>query len=318
MNSTPKLKPRRLQRGDKIGIASPASPVPAPAVDEIAATVSYLEARGYVPVVGEHVLEVWEQGTYLAGSDEHRAADLNRFFRCDDIAAILCARGGYGSMRLARMLDWDALRASPKLIIGYSDITSLHLGINQISNLTSIHGKMGIGISQLSPERQEQFWHLAESPLPPGELPVAPESLTTLHGGTTEGELTGGCLTLLAHACGTPLQPDFRGKIVLLEDVGEAIYRADRCLTQLLLSGILEQAAGFVIGTITGWQNHEPDPPRDTPETLWRSLLAPLGKPILSGFPFGHEPDPLTLPLGTPARLNADSHTLTLLESPVS
>jgi muramoyltetrapeptide carboxypeptidase len=134
-------------------------------------------------------------------------------------------------------------------------------------------------------------------------------------GGRAEGALAGGCLCLLAHACGSNFAPDFRGRIVLIEDVGEAVYRADRYLIQLRNAGLLQQAAGFVVGALTGWQKQEADPPRSTPDALWRDLLAPLGKPTITGFPFGHEANPLTLPLGVRVRLDADAKTLTLLES---
>ena len=314
---TPKLiKPRRLQPGDKIGIANSASPVKA---EELTAGVAYLESLGYVPVVGENVLNVGQIGeSFLAGSDAERASDMNALFRRDDVAAIVCARGGYGSMRLTNLLDWNALRTNPKILVGYSDVTSLHLGINQIAGLTSIHGKMAANVHSLSPELQEQYWKLLTDPTLYGELPANPETVTTLVGGTAEGILAGGCLTLLAHACGTPIQPDFRGKIVLIEDVGELIYRCDRYLAQLLLSGVLQDAAGFVIGTVTTYYDAEKTPaPLDTPESLWRAVIAPLGKPTICGYPFGHVPDPLALPLGVSARLDADSKTLTLLESAV-
>ncbi len=311
------LKPRRLQKGDKIGIANSASPVNA---DELAAGVAYLELLGYLPIVGENVLKVGEVGqSFLAGTDAERASDMNDLFRRDDIAAIICARGGYGSMRLTELLDWNALRDNPKILTGYSDVTSLHLGINQISGLTSIHGKMATNIHTLAPEPQALFWEMLTNPNPYGALPANPESITTLVSGMAEGVLAGGCLTLLAHACGTRIQPDFRGKIVLIEDVGELIYRCDRYLAQLLLCGVLQEAAGFVIGTVTTWYDKdETPPPPDTPESLWRAMIAPLGKPTICGFPFGHEPNPLTLPLGVHARLDADNCTLTLLESPIS
>ena len=316
VNSRTLLKPRRLQKGDKIGIANSASPVNA---DELATGVAYLESLGYMPVVGENVLKVGKPGlSFLAGTDAERAADMNALFRRDDVAAIICARGGYGSMRLTELLDWDALRGNPKIIVGYSDVTSLHLGINQISRLTSVHGKMATNIHTLAPELQTLFWEMLTNPNSYGELPANPDSITTLVYGTAEGILAGGCLTLLAHACGTQIQPDFRGKIVLIEDVGELIYRCDRYLAQLILSGVLQEAAGFVIGTVTTWYDKDTTtPPVDTPESLWRAMIAPLGKPTICGFPFGHEPNPLTLPLGVYARLDADNRTLTLLESPV-
>ena len=131
------------------------------------------------------------------------------------------------------------------------------------------------------------------------------------------GELTGGCLCLLAHACGSRYSPDFEDKIVLIEDVGEAVYRADRALWQLKNAGLLDNAAGFVVGTVTGWRKHEADPPQNDVETMFMEILGPLGKPTVIGYPFGHEPDPLLLPLGINVRIDATECRLTALDGAV-
>jgi muramoyltetrapeptide carboxypeptidase len=138
-----------------------------------------------------------------------------------------------------------------------------------------------------------------------------------LVGGRAKGRLAGGCLELLSSAVGTPETPDFTGRIVVFEDVGIATYRVDRSLTQLKRAGLLERAAGFVIGTVAGWEREEKEPPVLTPDAVWRDHLAPLGKPTLLGFPFGHEPNPLSLPLGCLAELDTDAGTLTVLEPAV-
>ncbi len=273
-----------------------------------------IEARGYCPVVGDHVLARLDDCDYLAGDDELRLADLQRAFADETNAAIFAARGGYGSMRLFPRLDLHPLRVRPRIFVGYSDITSLHLALNLGANCITFHGPNATALPSLNPTATDLFWRLIEQPVAFGPLPADTTSVTTLVGGCAEGELTGGNLCLLSHACGSRYAPDFRDRIVLIEDVGEAIYRADRDLTQLLNAGILQRAAGFVIGTITGWRAQEKDPPRNSPDVLWRRLIAPLGKPTIVGFPFGHETDPLTLPLGVRASLNADARTLTLLE----
>jgi muramoyltetrapeptide carboxypeptidase len=305
-------KPRALRPGDAIGIAAPSGPVTPESVQR---GVALLEARGYRVVLGEHLFATMPHNDYLAGNDADRAADLNALFARDDIAAILCAKGGYGSMRLMPLLDWATIAAHPKLFLGYSDITTLHLGLARYANLATLHGPNLITLPGLDETAACVFWQMAENAAPFGPLPAPADAVQTLVPGRVEGELAGGCLCLLAHACGTAYAPDLRGKIVLIEDVGEAIYRVDRYLSQLRNAGLLDEAAGFVIGTVTGWEKQEQDPSRSALDALWRDFFIPLGKPTITGFPFGHAPHPLTLPLGVHARLDAGAGTLTLLES---
>ena len=305
-------RPRALKRGDTIGIVAPSGPIPC---EELEQGVALLEARGYRVVVGENVLSCHPSYDYLAGTDAQRAADLNAMLTRPEIDAVFCARGGYGAMRLFDRIAWDRIPQEPKIFLGYSDITSLHTALARRCGWVTLHGPMIFALTKQSPGRAEVHWRLLETPEAFGILPADPESMTTLFGGQVEGELAGGCLCLLARACGSPYAPDFRDKIVLLEDVGEAVYRADRDLMQLKNAGLLDQAAGFVIGNITRWQMEEADPPVNTPQALWKDYFGDLGKPVITGFPFGHESDPLTLPLGVRARLDADARTLTLLES---
>jgi muramoyltetrapeptide carboxypeptidase len=305
-------KPRALRKGDTIGIVAPSSPVPR---EELEQGVALLEARGYRVEVGEHVLARHPSCDYLAGTDAQRASDLNAMLACDDVQAVVCARGGYGAMRLLDRIDWDTLAQNPKIFVGYSDITSLHTVLQQRCGWITFHGPMIAAITKLNAQAAEVYWRLLESPEAFGILPTDAARMTTVAGGRVEGELAGGCLCLLARACGSSDAPDFRDKIVLIEEVGEAIYRADRDLAQLRNAGLLNQAAGFVIGNITHWNKEEADPPANTPQALWKDYFGQLGKPVLTGFPFGHEADPLMIPLGVRARLDADSRTLTLLES---
>jgi muramoyltetrapeptide carboxypeptidase len=305
-------KPRALRRGDTIGIVAPSSLVDA---ELLKRGVAVIEARGYRVALGEHVLARAEHCDYLAGRDADRAADLNAMFARSDVAAVFCARGGSGSARLLDLLDRDVIAANPKIFLGYSDITSLHLMLARQADLVTFHGKMACGLDEMDATAMEVFWRVLERPEPFGTLPADPETMETLVPGVVEGELAGGCLSILSHAVGTPDAPDFRDKIVLIEDVGEPIYRADRCLTQLRNAGLLQQAAGFVVGRLTRWQEHEKEGSCNTPSALWKDILAPLGKPAITGFSFGHEPNPLTLPLGVRVRLDASVKTLALLES---
>jgi muramoyltetrapeptide carboxypeptidase len=309
--------PRRLCPAHKIGIVSPSSPVNAADLEK---GINCFQERGYSVELAPHALnQSGDAGlAYLAGDDSDRAKDINSFFSRDEIDAIICARGGYGAIRLVDRLDWNAIRAHPKIFVGYSDITSIHLGIARQRGFVTFHGPMAAAHAKLGDSAKAQFWHMLESPNAYGELPADTAAISTLVSGSAVGELAGGCLCLMAHSCGSKYGPDFSGKIVLIEDVGEAVYRADRNLWQLRNSGAFDHAAGFVIGSLTNWKSMEADPPLNTPSMLFEEFFGSLGKPTISGFPFGHEPNPLTLPLGVKAHLDADSKTLTLLEGAVS
>ena len=286
--------PRTLHPGATIGILSPASPVSAEVLEKGSAL---WKERGYRVVVAEHTLDTHPRNSYLAGLDSARSTDLNAFFAREDIDAIHCAGGGYGSMRLFSQIDWEAVKQNPKVFIGYSDITSMHLAIARKAGFVTFHGAMLGTLLRSNEQVRSVFWRLLEDPRPFGLLPTDPSALHTIVPGNVEGRLMGGCLTLMAHACGSGFFPDLRGKIVIIEDVGESVYRLDRYLTQLYNAGHLQKAAGFVIGSVTGWRKQEENAERNTPEGLWQEFFSALGKPAIYGFPFGHEPNPLMLPL---------------------
>lgn len=308
------LCPKRLQHGDIVAIVAPSGPVSA---EELSEAREQIESRGYRVVIGEHVLEKHPHNGYLAGRDEERFADLKAFLRREDIAAIFCARGGYGALRLFPRFEGWVAPAKPKVFTGYSDITALHLVLNGTFGWTTFYGPNACSLSKLDFEAADTFWRMLEVPSAPWELPAQADRMRRLVGGVVEGRLAGGCLSLLAHACGSRFQPNFRGCIVLIEDVNEMVYRVDRYVTQLLNAGVLQEASGFIVGTVTGWEREEGEKSGNHLHAVWEELLAPLNKPTIIGFPFGHEPNPLTLPLGVYARLDANNKTVTLLEAAV-
>ncbi len=309
-----KVKPKALQPGSTIGIVSPSSPIDK---SKLESGLAVIKARGYNVVIGNHVLDRHPHNSYLAGRDEDRAADINEMFARDDIDGIFCAGGGYGAGRTLPLLDWELIHSHPKLFVGFSDITTIHTQLNKMG-LVSVHGKMVASLADLDVHASTQFWSILESKEPYGVLPANTESIQTLVPGVAEGELTGGCLCLLAHACGSPYAPDFTDKLVLIEDVGEAIYRADRDLTQLLQSANLDKAAGFIIGDITDWVKQEQENTINSAQSLWRSFFIELDKPTITGFLFGHIPNPLSIPLGICAKLDAAAKSLILTESAAS
>jgi muramoyltetrapeptide carboxypeptidase len=315
MTTTQRIKPRRLQPGSTIGIVAPAGP---PALGWIERGTAAMEERGYKVVVAPHALDRHPQFAYLAGLDADRAADMNEMFGRSDIDAVFCACGGYGCARVVDLLDWDLIRANPKLFLGFSDITTLHLALEAHTGMVTVHAKMLSSIGTMEEPYRSQYWSTLENDEPAGTLDTADAAIETLVPGVADGQTAGGCICLLSHACGTKWNPDLRGKIVLLEDVGDGVYRIDRFLIHLRHAAGLDEAAGFVVGTVTDWRKCEADPPKSDLADLWRDILAPLGKPAVVGYPIGHLTQALSVPLGVQARLDATSRTLTLLESGVT
>jgi muramoyltetrapeptide carboxypeptidase len=254
-------------------------------------------------VVGDHVLD---RHRYLAGRDQDRAADLTRAWTDPEVRAVLCARGGYGAGRLLPLLDWEELAAAgPKLLHGSSDVTALHLAFGARLGLVTSFGPMPANhlLGGEHPDT-ESLEHLGRS-LMSAHLREPLAGTHALRGGTATGRLTGGNLSLVVSMVGTPwIGPPADGRIVFLEDVGEAPYRVDRLLTQLLQAGWLDGVAGVVLGSWDGCGD-------DVEETLAERLV-PLGVPILAGVAVGHGRPQLTIPLGAEVTLDAGGYRLML------
>ena len=307
--------PPALPRGGTIGIVAPASPG-APDVFERGRAA--VEAHGFRTVVGEHLFDRYG---HMAGRDEDRAADLHAMFQREDVDAILCARGGSGSIRLFRHLDWDLIAAHPKPFLGYSDITSLELAFLKRCRMPSFFAPMVTSdfAHDPWPHCLELLWRLVGDPQPAGEIvdPRCAEAVT-LVGGVAEGPCVGGTLALIAATMGTPYEPDLDGCVFFFEDVHESPARMERYLTQLLLGGKLDHVAGFLIGNAPYDAPEEEKARYLAIEQVYADLLQPLGKPLVYGWPHGHDPSPITLPIGIPVRLDADRKQVTVLEAAVA
>ncbi|SHM57440.1 S66 peptidase family protein [Actinacidiphila paucisporea] len=296
------VRPPRLVAGDRVGVVAPAGPVP-PAMLE--AGLDVLRDWGLKPVVAPHALDAHPSG-YLAGADRARADDLLDAWCDPALAAVLCARGGYGTQRMVDLVDWDAMRrAAPKAFVGYSDVTVLHEAFATRLGLATLHGPMPGTPAFLADTAGRD--HLRRTLFTPEDVQVlrAPAA-RALVPGRAAGVTLGGCLSLLASDIGTPTgRPSAAGGILLLEDTGEEAYRLDRFLTQLLRTGWLDGVAGIALGS---WEGCGPD---DEVRALLLDRLGPLGVPILEDLGFGHCLPALTVPLGVPAVLDADAGTLT-------
>lgn len=313
----PLVKPRALKPGDTVGLVAPASyTFDLWRLDDAAARVG---ALGLKPKFGKHVRG--RQG-FLSGTDEERVADLHEMFADPSVAAIFSLQGGYGTPRLLDRLDYDLIRRNPKILLGYSDITGLHLAISKKSGLVTFHGPNMLG--SLPPRTLEALKKALFVAEPIGEVTNPEESdplnaefpLRTVAPGVARGRLVGGNLTLIAHTMGTPYEIDTAGRILLLEDTGEAPYRIDRMLVQLRLAGKLQSVAGIVFGSCT-----DCGPSRSSFEIslslsdVLQELLGTLGKPVLAGILFGHTKEKAIIPIGVEAELDAGAKRLTIVEA---
>jgi muramoyltetrapeptide carboxypeptidase len=292
---------QHLRAGDLVGVIAPAGPAPAERVALVEPLFARfgLRARLYPSCHARHA-----QHNFLAGDDATRLADLHAAFADDDVRAVFCLRGGWGSPRLLEHIDSALLRENIKPFIGYSDITALH-ALLQRDGLMSFHAPMPASdlVIDGAEDDAAALFALLMQPLPVGHV-FAPALLPGVWhiSGTATGRLVGGNLSLIASLCGTPWAIDARGAILFIEDVSEALYRVDRLLTQLHHSGLLDAAAGVLLGSFT----EDADP-----TAVLREHLAHLGKPVLAGWPAGHGRPNRALPLGAVVTLDAAAGTLT-------
>lgn len=310
------VKPRRLQAGQTIGLISPSGPVQrrGTAPETVETARARLAERGFRTVLARHAFDA--RG-HLAGTDADRAADLHAMFRDPQVHAVLCIRGGYGAMRLLEGLDYDLIGRHPKVFIGYSDVTALHLAFQRRIALVTFHGPMAGALAQADSHDLTHLLRAVTRPEAYGPLanPPGGPAIDTLVPGVAEGPLVGGNLALVTSLLGTPYQPAFEGALVFLEDIVDHTYRLDRKLVQLRLSGALDEAAGIVVGECR--LRAEPSEPALTVREILEDLIAPLGKPAIYGLACGHGTYHLTLPLGVRARLDATQGVLSIEEGAV-
>ena len=314
----PAIKPRRLSSGDTVALVAPASAT-FNTVDLQIAKES-LEALGLKVLVGGHLLD---RHGYLAGQDKDRAADINRFFADPAVRAVLPIRGGWGSSRLLPYLDFDTIRRNPKIVLGYSDITALHMAIQARTGLVTFHGPNGMGrwdefsVGWVRRVLFEAEAVTLENSHDKGEFLVQTEHrVQTITPGTARGRILGGNLTVLTAIVGSPYFPDFDDAILFVEDVGEDIYRIDRMLTTLKLAGVLDRLRGFVWGTCSECEPGEGFGSL-TFEEVFSDHIAPLKIPAWQGAMIGHRIPQFTIAEGLPVEIDAVTGRIQMLEPAV-
>jgi muramoyltetrapeptide carboxypeptidase len=331
------IRPRRLEPGDLVALVAPAGPVTESQATDAA---GILKTWGLRTHRGPHALG---RRSFLSGTDDERRSDLEAAFGNPEVRGILCLRGGYGTQRIVDHLDYDVVRADPKLVIGFSDITALHLALWHEAGLATVHGPTGSTLVNDPPTTAAARQSLTTAtpltltaPLPtltgtapahlaaPLTLTGAPRTPTAVpdpsrtatplpatddapinvhHPGQAHGTLLGGNLTLLAATAGTRHQPDLTDAILLIEEVNEAAYRVDRMIVQLKRSGWFEGLAGVAVGSFTACPGAD---------QVLAEHLNSSGIPVLANLPIGHGRTQMAVPLGVPAHLNADTGTLTV------
>ncbi len=324
MNTT-KHQPNRppaLKAGDTVGLIAPASPL----IDlrDIGRARRVLTGLGFRVLEGQHIR--CRHG-FLAGTDSQRAADIHRMFSDSSVRAVIAIRGGYGCGRLLELIDWDLLRANPKVLLGHSDLTALLNAAHQQAGMVTFWGPMaGYDLGRSPSPFKIRHLRMVTSRTDETSLlrlPCSPPSprrkLRIISPGAAEGRLVGGNLSIIASLIGTPYEISTTGRLFFFEDVDEEPYKIDRMLNQLSLAGKLKDAAGIIVGRCVDCESSGRMKRSFALSEVLDHWLAPLGKPVIYGLPIGHESDKLTLPIGVTARLEAgDMPTVTLLEPAVA
>lgn len=288
------LHPQRLQPGDCIAVAAPASPFD---LKKFESGLQILDRMGFELKVP---WQIFKKNGYLAGSDHRRADLLMSQFKDPSVKAIFCARGGFGSLRILEGIDWACIRENPKLVVGFSDITALLLALWQRAGLVCIHGPVVTSLAEVDGDCIDS---LKAALMGERSVSLASTEPRTIRGGLARGTVAGGNLTTLCHLLATDYEPDLTDTILFLEDRGEAPYRIDRMLTQMKLAGCFEKISGLMLGRF--------DECGDEADIFQRlDQLVPEDVPIVGGFPVGHAGNNHTVVVGLSASLDADRGVL--------
>ncbi len=307
------IKPKTLSLGDTIGVVAPSGPS---CLANVEKGIVVLEDMGFKVKIG---MSCYSKYGYLAGKDELRAGDINSMFADDDIDGIICLRGGYGTPRILEKIDYDNIRKNPKVYVGYSDITAIHIAINQISGLVTFHGPMITSdiIHNFQGFSKESLLNTITNNGVIGDVKNPnEENIQCFYRGKAEGRIIGGNLALICSTLGTPYEIDTRNKLLFLEDIGEEPYRVDRMLTQLRLAGKLQEVSGIILGD---WNNCVPENPEKslTLMEVFEDIILPLKKPTIANVKAGHCSPMITLPFGINAFMDADTGKLAIKEGGV-
>ncbi len=310
------IRPAPLKEGDTLGIIAPASPPDR--AEDLQRGKKTLERMGFRVMLGKFLSR---NNRYLAGKDEERAEDLNRMFADPRVAGIVCLRGGYGAGRILHLIDYWRIQKSPKVFMGHSDITALHLAIQKKTGLVTFYGPMVATemARRFSEYTREQMIKATVSLEPVGAIGSGPKGakVHVIKEGIASGPLVGGYLPCIVASLGTEFEIDSQGKILFFEDVRKEPFEIDRMLTQLLLAGKLQAAAGIAIGQCVDCEPKGRFPSSFSLKDVFRDRLAGIGIPVLAGLCFGHGAHKATLPIGVKAVLDTKKKVLNIVQPAV-
>ncbi|MFP4527497.1 MAG: LD-carboxypeptidase [Candidatus Kapaibacterium sp.] len=307
--------PPGLRKGSRVAITAPASPT---SMWGISHGMKAFKRLGCHVEVGNTIKKHEYKYRYFSASDEERASELMEYAERPDIDCILCARGGYGVMRILPMLDFDIFRRNPKIIMGFSDITALINALYFKTGLVGFHGPVASSTFDSFTIENMKKMILQNSDFKP--LRISHPTMHSFSPGKARGRLLGGNLSMLTSTLGTDYEIDSRGAVLFIEEVDEHAYKIDRMLTQLKLSGKLDDAAAIAIGYFKNLNYRRPFYPNKSFSLMevFGQILGSLKKPVILGLPIGHINNKLTLPIGIEAELNADDNSFTILQKPVA
>jgi muramoyltetrapeptide carboxypeptidase len=310
------IKPKKLIKGDLIGIISPAS-----SPDDLSLIqngVQYIEQLGFRTILGKNV---GKYRGYLAGTDEERVKDIHQMFSDKEVKAIFCLRGGYGAFRLLDKIDYKIIRNNPKIFVGFSEITALQMAFLQKANLITFAGPMVIPnfSKEVSRYTEENFWRMITSNKKPGRIKFPKiNRLSLISPNEVSGVIIGGNLAVFTSLLGTRYLPDLKNKILFLEDISEPPYKIDRMFNQLKLNTVFNKVKGIILGSFVDCKETDEKKKTLTLEEVWSDYFGSIKIPAIHSFPHGHIKDLVTLPIGIRIRLNAANGYLEFLESVVT
>jgi muramoyltetrapeptide carboxypeptidase len=306
---------RPLPDGGCIGVAAPSSPWFNRS--DVLRGVEWWEAKGYRVRLAPHV---WDRDDYSAGSAEARAEDLLALFADGDVDVVQCLQGGYGAMEVLPHLDAELIRANPKAVCGYSDITALHMFVLSRCELATVHsnGLAGVGAPEIPDWNRERLLSVLRDG-GTGEVPRDPDDpyVRPIAAGRVTAPVAGGNLDLIERFIGTAFQPSFDGNVLLIEDVDSTPWEIDSKLLHLSQAGVFDGVSGVVVGEMKDcdWRESRPEVPRTRSlEDVLERHLEPLGVPVLYKLPLGHGKHHAAIPLGVTATLDADARTFAIDE----
>lgn len=303
------IKPKALEYGDTIGLIAPANYSGASAT----AMINDLEARGFKVLLGDSFYQKWYN---FGGSDETRANDINNMFKNKEVKAIFSVRGGYGSIRLLDKIDFEIIKKNPKIFVGYSDITTLLMAINQETDLITYHGPMSSNFTNFDDVTRISFFDTIMNNKNSYELTgYTGANLKVISSGKAEGEIIGGNLSLIVASLGTKHEIDTKGKILFIEEVGEHTYRIDRMFQQLKLAGKFNDANGIILGSFT--KANQESSQDMTLEEVFNDSFKNLRKPVVSNFSSGHMRPFVTIPIGVKGKIDTDTLKIEIIDGSI-